>query len=538
MRAIEAQAVAQGATYEGLMERAGQEIARLAINRLGAETNERVLVLSGPGNNGGDALVAARYLRQHGWEVRCYTWSRASAKDARLRDPLKLLRVEITALEAGNYRQTLEDALHWSTVGLDGLLGTGLVRDVEGELAGIIEAAARSGKRIIAVDIPSGIDSDRGRVRGVALPADFTVALGYLKYGHVLEPGKRLSGEIAIGDIGLSTTSNKTASGELLTDESVREMLPERPDDANKGTFGKAMIVAGSVNYIGAAALATEGAMRSGAGLVTLACAGDLLPILASRLTESTFVLLPSDMGVIASHAAEKVHSAVEGYSALLVGCGISKERETASFLRALLGTAEAAVRPVAEPIGFASRVHESATKEAEKAQVGLPPLVLDGDALNILAENEEWFSIVPQGSILTPHPGEMARLLGSTVEDVQSDRVRVAADAAAKWKQIVALKGAATVIADPAGEIYISPFSNPALATAGTGDVLAGVIAGLLAQGLAPVKAACAGVYLHGMAGDLLRDEYGPSGGLAGDLPVLIARAQHKLRDSSGKGA
>jgi NAD(P)H-hydrate epimerase len=184
--------------------------------------------------------------------------------------------------------------------------------------------------------------------------------------------------------------------------------------------------------------------------------------------------------------------------------------------------------------MGFAARQPAEEKKAAAKTSA-LPPLVLDGDALNLLAEWDEWVSNLPENTILTPHPGEMARLVGSSVEEVQKDRVRAARDAAKEWKAIVVLKGAATVIAEPEGKVRISPFSNPALATAGTGDVLAGAIAGLLAQGIEPLEAACAGVYLHGMAGEMLRHEFGPAGGLAGDLPVLMARAQKLLRESAG---
>lgn len=327
-------------------------------------------------------------------------------------------------------------------------------------------------------------------------------------------------------------TGKQTASGEMLTDESVKKLLPDRPDDANKGTFGKAMIVAGSINYIGAAALATEGAMRVGAGLVTLGCAGDLLPMLSAKLTECTFLLLPSDMGSVTSHAADKLRASLEDYTALLVGCGLGQDRETAGFLRELLSNQEVAPK-AARAFGFGARHTEDVSEEEKSEKKGeMPPMVLDGDALNILSEWEDWHTHLPANTILTPHPGEMARLTGQTVEEVQADRPTLARECAQKWDCVVVLKGAATIIAEPGGKLYVSPFSNPALATAGTGDVLAGAIAGLLAQGLSPSEAACAGVYLHGMAGEMMREEYGVSGGLAGELPVLLARAQKRLRD------
>lgn len=536
MRAIEADAVSRGATWHGLMDHAGDITARLFVDHLGHSTQQKVLVLVGPGNNGGDALVVARHLVDHGWQVRCFTWVRRSENDARLRDPLQERKVSVAALSPETLTRQLGGALQWCSVVVDGLLGTGLQRDIQDDIAAIIDEVATSERPIMSIDIPTGVDSDTGAVRGAALQADFTVALGLLKYGHALQPGKKLSGKISLGEIGLSTQASRSlASGELLTDSAVADMLPERADDANKGTFGKAMIVAGSINYMGAAALATEGAMRTGVGLVTLACAGDLLRVVAAHLLECTFIPLPSDMGATAGPAAEKVKSSVEGYTALLVGCGLGDDKETVQFLRRLLQPQESSSRPAARSMGFgfAVRSQESAAPEEDKPAT-LPPLVLDADALNILSGWEDWPNSVPPGSVLTPHPGEMARLMGSTVEDVQKDRVKAATECAREWKQVVVLKGASTVIAGPDGKVYVSPFSNPALATAGTGDVLAGAIAGMLAQGLAPLQAACAGVYLHGMAGELLREEYGVAGGLAGDLPVLLARAQKRLRESA----
>lgn len=533
MCAIEVDAVARGETWEGLMEQAGAAVARHVLGWLGLDTEQRVLVLVGPGNNGGDGLVVARHLYDHGWHVRCLTWTRKMHREDRLLLPLSQRGVAITPVGPGDFTPQLQEALSWSTVVVDGLLGTGLQRDIESPLADIIMQVAASNIPTVAIDLPTGIDSDTGQVRGTVLPARLSVATGLLKYGHALESGKNLAGHIIIGDIRVSqATSRETAKGTLLTDSDISKMLPVRSNDANKGTFGKAMVVSGSVNYIGAAALATEGAMRSGAGLVTLACAGDLLPILAVKLTECTFLPLPSDLGAIAQPAADKLLAETRGYSALLIGCGLGKEKETAAFLRSLLSRPEEITHPGMRPIGFAARRVETKSKEQEKHE--LPPLVLDGDALNLLADWSEWADHVPANSVFTPHSGEMARLTGLSVDEVQADRVAVATEYAAKWKQVVVLKGAATVIAEPGGKVYASPFSNPALATAGTGDVLAGTIVGLLAQGLDAVSASCAGVYLHGMAGQMLLAEYGPAGGLAGDLLRLMPRAQKALREGS----
>ena len=429
MRAIEEQAVEQGATWIGLMDTAGEKLGSAVLDWLGPERQQRVLVLVGPGNNGGDGLVAARHLSQHGWDVRCLLWKRSSNDDERLRAPLTKQKVPLTDLASSDWQMVVSDAVQWSSVILDGLLGTGLKRDIEGDLAELVRTVAASGKSVIAIDIPSGVDSDTGAIRGVSLPASMTVTFGYGKYGHYLYPGKHLRGDIKVEDIGVDAIRN-VKGGELLTDELVRALLPARPDDGNKGTFGKAFVVAGSVNYIGAPALAVQGAMRVGAGLVTLGCPGDLLAILATKLTECTFMPLPSDMGSIAPHAIDKLFEELKGYNVLLVGCGLGQDKGTVSFLRSLFSKPAAPTHGTARPIGFAARAR--AEEKHEEGEMHLPALVVDGDALNILAEWKDWQGHVPANSVFTPHPGEMGRLVDATVEEVQADRVNVAKKAAA----------------------------------------------------------------------------------------------------------
>lgn len=534
MRSLEQDAVEHGSTWEDLMETAGLAVARAILRRFGRNAPHQALVLCGPGNNGGDGLVVARHLHDAGWQVRCLTWSRRSSGDERLRDPLTARRVPVLPLGPEDLQSVLAEHLGWCTITVDALLGTGLQRDVTGDLAVLLGIVAAAGKPVVAVDIPTGIDSDTGALRGRALLATTTVAVGLLKIGHVQYPGKGYAGDIQLEDIGLDVQkSAQISSGQLLSEENIASLLPDRPRDANKGTFGKAFIVAGSVNYIGAAALATQGALRSGAGLVTLGCPGDLLGILAAKLTECTFLPLPSDLGALGSHAVEKLYDELAGYNALLVGSGLGQDKETAQFIRNLFTPPATGTASASRSIGFATRVPAPAEPTDKPAH--LPPLVLDGDALNLMAEWGQWQGAVPENTILTPHPGEMARLLGSTVDEVQGDRVGIASRAAAEWKMIVVLKGAGTVIALPGGKVFVSPFATPALATAGSGDVLAGAIAGFLAQGLDPASAACVGVYVHGLAGEMLEGEFGPAGGLAGDLPVLLARAQRDVRQRRG---
>jgi NAD(P)H-hydrate epimerase len=290
---------------------------------------------------------------------------------------------------------------------------------------------------------------------------------------------------------------------ELITSNLASEMLPERPLDANKGSFGRTLVTAGSVNYVGAAYLACNGALRVGAGLVTLATSASLQPILASKLTEATYLPLPeAEPGVIGATAAEALAKECGHYNALLIGCGLGQSQSTLEFIGSLL------------------------TEEI------LPPLVLDADAINLLAKIRYWWQALTDDVILTPHPGEMARLCDLPVEEIQSRRLNIARRFAAEWHKTIVLKGAHTIIAAPDGRCCISPFANPGLASAGTGDVLAGVIAGLVAQGLPFFEAASLGVYLHGEAAEMIRNMLGDTGMIASDLlpalPLVIKQLKN----------
>jgi NAD(P)H-hydrate epimerase len=279
------------------------------------------------------------------------------------------------------------------------------------------------------------------------------------------------------------------------------------------------MIVAGSVNYTGAAYLAGASATRAGAGLVTLALPTGIHTSIAARLAEATYVLLPHAMGVVSGPAADVLSKALERYDALLIGPGLGRETETRDFLERVLGRAERQ-----RAVGFLG----SGTPGAEHPE--LPPLVIDADGLNILSELETWEERLPPQTILTPHPGEMARLMDGSIAEVEEDRVEVARSRAAEWRQVVVLKGAYTVVAEPEGRVVIEPFANPGMATAGTGDVLAGTIVALRAQGLAAFEAAATGAYLHGLAGETARDKTGAAGMVAGDVLSCLPEAWRRL--------
>jgi NAD(P)H-hydrate epimerase len=336
------------------------------------------------------------------------------------------------------------------------------------------------------------------------------------------------TGEIRLAEIGLAPDQVEAIMSERIDARSARALLPARPDDAHKGTFGKVIVVAGSLLYPGAASLATAGAARVGAGVVTLATGRSTLGG-PGRLAEVTLRPLPeAEWGVLGEAAADELLKHLEGYSALLVGPGLGRDEPVRAFLERLLGLDQPRARG---HIGF--RVGASGDTAAEKQRPELPPMVLDADALTLLSQIESWWERLPRGRcVLTPHPGEMKRLL--KVDELDEDRAKAAEEAAARWGQIVVLKGATTVIAEPGGRSALNDGGNAALATAGTGDVLAGAIAGLLAQGLAPFEAAALGVYLHSAAGRLVRSELGDAGALASDLLPRLPLAIKGLKAES----
>jgi hydroxyethylthiazole kinase-like uncharacterized protein yjeF len=538
MRAIEAASDAAGHTYAEMMERAGRAVARALMARQDVR-KKRILVLVGPGNNGGDGLVAARYLAQAGAEVACYlTRPRDPQSDENFRR-LQELRVFCTAADADPDLRGLRQLAAGADVLIDALLGTGATPPLKGTIAqvlqtvgqvlcaraaprppewvrigGIPEPAPHARPLVVAVDGPSGLDFDTGALDPVALPADLTVTFACPKVGHFRFPGAAALGELVVADIGTDPALAADVDLEVVTPEMVRGWLPARPPDAHKGTFGRALIVAGSANYTGAARLAGAAAVRTGAGLVTVALPASIHSAVAATLSEATYLLLPHELGVLAEPAVEVLAEQAGRYDAMLLGPGLGQEKETAEFLTALLRGRER------RPVGFL-RAGETTVQP-----IPLPPLVVDADGLNLLARMDGWPSRLPPGTVLTPHPGEMARLMGCSVADVQADRVAVARQQAREWGHVVVLKGAFTVVAGPDGRTVLEPFANPALATGGTGDVLAGIIVALRAQGLGPFEAAAAGAYLHGLAGELARRRLGPAGVAAGDLLPLVPEA------------
>jgi len=505
-----------GVPVSQLMEIAGLAVAQEAWLLLGEVAERRIVVLAGPGNNGGDGLVAARHLREWGGDVSVYLLKARDEKDP-VFAPLAEAKVQATtAAEDGKqgYKR-LDELMGGADLVIDALLGTGRARPIEGALAEVLErlqtARGRTlPPRLLAVDVPTGLDADTGAADPRCVAVDGTVALGYSKVGlHVL-PGAQLAGRVEVVEIGIAKSVESEGWTELMTARWARSALPERPLGAHKGTFGRALVVAGSPRYVGAAYLASMGGLRAGAGLVTLACASSLYPIFAAKLTEATFEPLPDEEGYLTAEGAHAVGQALaRGYDSLLVGPGLGREGYVQAFIHSLL--------PLLKTDSLCG-------------------VVIDADGLNNLSKIEGWWKELTVPTVITPHAGELSRLTGLSMEEIQSDRLAVARKYAGEWGVTVVLKGANTVVATPdpgghGGRARLSPFANPGLASGGTGDVLAGVIVGLLAQGLQQYEAACLGVYVHGLAAERIHEELGSAGMLASDLLPALPRAMKELR-------
>jgi NAD(P)H-hydrate epimerase len=428
----------------------------------------------------GDAAIHLRALQRSGGEV-------------------------IFAVDAGRLARALRQGKA-SRLAVDALLGTGLASEVGGHYAAAIDWLNAAGIPVLAVDIPSGVDATSGRILGRGVRAALTVTFAQAKLGHAMYPGAGLCGELEVVDIGIPARLLEKAGRRHLLVEAAEAvpLLPARPATGHKGTFGHLLVVAGSAGKAGAAAMTAEGGLRSGAGLVTVACPATVQTTLAIKLTEAMTEPLAEVDGALSLQALAALRRLGEGKSALALGPGLGLHEETCALVRRL--------------------VRESSL-----------PLVLDADGLNAIAGQTALLRERPAGSaVLTPHPGEMARLTGQTVAEVEADRVGIARQFARGHRVVLVLKGARTVIALPDGRVRLNGSGNPGLASGGMGDVLTGLIGGLLAQGLAPAAAAVLGAYLHGRAADRLLAAMGDAGMVAGDLLRELPAARKELFDNA----
>lgn len=531
MQAFEKQADEGGLSYGQMMENAGRSVAEAILNRLPSLAGQRVVILAGSGNNGGDGLVAGHHLSEAGAEVSVYLATARGDDDPHL-ERLKERGLLIAEAGEDQRHRVLKNSLAGADVVIDALLGTGLRLPLRGGVQEVLASvqsalgARESRPFVVAVDCPSGLDCDNGDIAQETLAADLTVTLAAAKQGLLRFPGAEKVGELVVGDIGM--TEQKTDIGkvelELATAEAVIEWLPRRRRNSHKGTFGTAVVAGGSITLPGAAVLAGWGAYRVGAGLVTLAVPSSVQSLLAPQLPEATWILLPHEMGLLNENAVDVLVKELDGVAALALGPGLGWDDPTEDFLTKLFGLGRSSARG---KIGFVA----GEAVEGE-GSAPLPPLVVDADALKLLVKVEDWPKRLPPAAVLTPHPGELAIMTGEAKEDLQEDRVATAQKYAAEWGHVLVYKGAFTVIAAPDGRTSVLPFATSALATAGTGDVLAGAILGFRAQGLAAYEAAVLGGYVHGRAGEMAAMALGSEAAVvAGDVADCLADAMAELR-------
>lgn len=487
-----------------LMERAGQSVVDVILKRWTQLAKHGVLVVAGKGNNGGDGLVIARLLHERllPCEVVCIAREVDLSPDAATN--LQRYRsaggrfTEIPAGDLEALRRRIED----KGLLVDALLGTGLRSPVEGFLADAVELMNASGVPIVAVDTPSGLDADRGTPLGTTVQAEVTVTFGLPKAGQVVYPGVDYCGELVVADIGIhpQAEAEVTPSAELLDPAEVVWLLPRRTDDSHKGSFGHLLVMAGSRGKTGAAVLGCRAAMRVGTGLVTLAAPRGLNEILAGALVEPmTEPLGQPGEDQWPALGATDWEGLAERKSAVLYGPGVGVHARAQKTLETLL----------------------------EHCRL---PWLIDADGLNNLAEDVTRLRDARVPPVLTPHPGEMSRLTGLDTAEVNGDRIGIARAFAEDHRCHVVLKGARTVTATPEGQVAINPTGNSGMASGGMGDVLAGIVAGFLAQGLLPEDAMRLGVYLHGRAGDRVAEDRGGVGLVASDLVDELPRTIKEL--------
>ncbi len=506
MRALDCYAIEEmGIPGLVLMENAGRGVLCVLRKRFPQWNKEKIAVLCGKGNNGGDGFVVARYLRDQGASVEVILAAHPEelSGDARVSMEIFLKTGgSMRHLGSGGEMGGLDLSLGSFGLLVDALLGTGLKAQVRDPLASIIEKINASNVPVISVDIPSGLCSDTGRAMGVAVKAQVTVTFGLPKVGHFLYPGRELCGELYVVDIGIPAEALKKASlkAELLEPKMLCGLLQPRSSQAHKGQFGHLLVVAGSPGKTGAGVMASEAALRVGAGLVSMALPRSLNLAMEARLTEvMTLPLSEGPEQSLSMAACSEILEALEGKSGLVLGPGISTMGETPELVRQLV------------------------------TQVRLPMLI-DADGLNALAGNPELLRQAQGVRILTPHPGEAARLLSISTSQVQSDRIKAALELSQRSSSYVVLKGAGTILADPQGRLRFVPTGNPAMASGGMGDVLSGIIGGLLVQGLQPFEAMSLGAYVHGLVADEWASAKGKRGLVATDLLPLIPEALERI--------
>ena len=477
-----------------LMENAGRGTARVLLEKFPDVQGKKLGIIAGRGNNGGDGFVVARYAAQRGITVFVYLLSTTDrvTGDARANlDLLPSLKVPVIEIPDTTGLSDHKAAMAQQDIWVDAVFGTGLNSDIRGHYREAIDLINSFDRPVLAVDIPSGINADNGRTCGTCIRADVTVTFAFPKIGHAVFPGKTYTGTLEVIDIGIPPhIADAVAPRQLLiTPAKVARSLISRKPEAHKGDTGHLLVIAGSTGKTGAAAMTCLAAMRTGAGLVSLGAPESLNAVLETMLLEVMTVPLPeTGEGTLSENAFGQIDRLLNGKRCVAVGPGLGIVADTGKLVRNLLRTCEI-------------------------------PMVIDADGLNNIAGHNTILEKLKAPAVLTPHPGEMARLTGLSSARVQRDRIGCARDFATATGTIIVLKGAGTVIALPDGTVHVNPTGNPGMASGGMGDVLTGIIAGLITQGYSPETSAVAGVYLHGAASDAIAATGKPTGYLAGDV-------------------
>ncbi len=500
MRAADAAAIRGGIPSRRLMENAAEGVAGQLVAAF--PESRDVVAVCGPGNNGGDGLAAARLLSGRGITVSVFTLSDpdsyrgdAAGNASRAREA----GLELTPLSGRGAMAAFARRLKTARAVVDALFGTGLTRALSGSAARAVSAINSAGRPVVAADLPSGLSSDTGQLTGPCVKATLTVALAALKPAHVFWPARAFCGRTVVHDIGIPRrVLAAPRSLSVVEAADVRRWLPPRAADSHKADFGRLAVIAGSRGKSGAAVLTARGALRGGAGLVTVFCPASIESIIVAALPEAMTRGLPEEDGALAGQAAEELFDSLRGFDAAVAGPGLGTRKGTVELVERLLSAR--------------------------------CPLVCDADALNAFAGRPRAFSRRRGRTVLTPHPGEAARLLATTGREIQKDRLASARRLSQASRAVVLLKGAGSLTFSPSGSATLNPTGTPLMSTAGSGDVLAGVLGALLAGGLDPERAAIAAAYLHGAAGERLEERLGDAGLLAGDLADELPMARAAL--------
>ncbi len=489
-----------------LMETAGRKVVEL-IQQKYQVTNKIITVVCGKGNNGGDGFVIARDLHNLGAHVHVYLAGDPEAVKGDAKTnliALKKLQVEIKSASHKDFSASLAEA----DLIVDALLGTGVIGQLKPEIANLVEKMNLTGTPIIAVDLPTGMETDTGAIHGACVQAAHTITMGHLKRGLLFSPGREFARNVHVADIGFPKINSQYDDINCfrINREFIKNIFPQRARDAFKNRVGQVFLLAGSPGMTGAACLASEAVLRVGAGLAILGIPKSLNPILEAKLTEvMTLPLLETETGSVSFEAKNQISERLEWAHVLALGPGLTAHPDVRDLVKWLLWTYERTI-------------------------------ILDADALNCLQNDSDVVKKSKAELILTPHVGELSRLMKMKTSDITKNPIEVTKQAAKDLNAVIVLKGAPTVIASPDGGVFINSTGNPGMATAGMGDVLTGMISGLSAQSLSPIESAIAGVYLHGFAGDTAAQELGQSALLAGDilksLPGVLKEFDEKNED------